>query len=332
MNPDVHDISTLNRKPPQNTVSRRLFLKTSATFFASTSLSFISSSCTRRFSHPHNNHLAGIRFGLLADSHYADVPPRGSRHYRDSLAKLTACIDRLNTEQLDFLIELGDFKDQDTPPDPARTLVYLEKIEIAFRRFNGPAYHVLGNHDLDSISKTQFLSRIQNTGIPADRSYYSFDINHLHIVVLDANFRADGLPYDRGNYHWTDTVLPPAQLEWLRRDLADAARPTLVFIHQCLDGTGDHYVKNAPAVRAVLEQSGAVLAVFQGHLHTGNLQTINGLPYYTLKAMIEGPYPEHNAFAVAEIHPDKTIALTGYGSISNQVLSNTRTIPLFPAH
>jgi hypothetical protein len=40
--------------------------------------------------------------------------------------------------------------------------------------------------DADSISKEQFSDSVENTGINAGRTYYSFDFKGAHFVVLDA--------------------------------------------------------------------------------------------------------------------------------------------------
>jgi len=143
-----------------------------------------------------------VRFGIVTDCHYADVDPSGTRFYRESLIKLSECVARMNAEKVDFLIELGDLKDQDKVPVEQQTLSYLDRIEGVFRQFAGPRYHVLGNHDVDSLSKSQFLAKVENTGIDRGRSYYSFDVKGLHCVVLDANYRADGREYDHGNFIW----------------------------------------------------------------------------------------------------------------------------------
>ncbi|NOR67514.1 MAG: hypothetical protein GQ528_09170, partial [Woeseiaceae bacterium] len=239
-------------------ITRRAFLKSSAASLAVASLS-----CALR-----NSSNAGsrtTRFGIVTDCHYADAEAAGTRFYRRSQDKLAECVELMNAEKVDFLIELGDFKDQDRPPVEQKTLSYLETIEEGFQKFRGPTYHVLGNHDLDSISKTQFLSRVENTNISARRGYYSFDVNRLHCVVLDANHRTDGADYDYGNFDWTDANVPTAELAWLVQDLAAADSPVIVFTHQLLDGTGSVYVKNAAQVRQILQASGKVLAVFQGH-------------------------------------------------------------------
>jgi predicted phosphodiesterase len=259
-----------------------------------------------------NRRTGTVRFGIVTDCHYADADTVGTRYYRDSLDKLGECVEAMNRQKVDFLAELGDFKDQNTPPIEQKTLSYLRAIERMFRKFNGPTYHVLGNHDEDNISKQQFLANIENTGINPTRSYYSLDYNGMHFVVLDANYKSDGADYDHSNFDWTDANIPPDELQWLKRDLAASHGAVIVLIHQLLDGTGSYYVKNAAEVRQVLKQSGKVLAVFQSHFHEGNYSRINGIHYYTLKALVEGPGPENNSYAIVEVQPDMSITVTGY--------------------
>jgi predicted phosphodiesterase len=258
-----------------------------------------------------------VRFGVVTDCHYADIDSSGARFYGQSLEKLAACVATMRAEKVDFLVELGDLKDQDKSPVEQYTLVYLDRAEAVFERFGGPQYHVLGNHDMDSLSKQQVLARIRNTGSDPARSYYSFDVRGLHCIVLDANYRTDGVEYDHGSFDWTDTNIPAVELDWLRRDLTAARAPVVVFVHQLLDGTGSEYVKDAAQVRQILEQSGKVLVVFQGHRHQGQVQQIHGIHYYTLKAVVEGNGPDNNAYAIVEIRPDRSMAITGYGKVAS---------------
>ncbi len=253
-----------------------------------------------------------LRFGMLTDVHYADVPARGERHYRESLAKMNECIRLMNAQRVDFLIELGDFKDQGEPAQEAYTLQYLETIEKAFGKFRGPRFHVLGNHDMDSLSKMQFQSRIRNTGIPEESTCFSFDKKGFHLVVLDANYTADGSDYDHGNFDWRDANIPAAELDWLRTDLESTTLPVIVFVHQLLDGEDDHCVRNAGQVRQMLQDSHRVLAVFQGHKHTGQHSCIEHIHYYTLRAMVTGSGEENNSYAVVDVYDDSSIVVTGY--------------------
>ncbi len=76
---------------------------------------------------------------------------------------MTECVDLMNEQKVDFLIELGDFKDQDDPAVEERTVSHLRKQSSRFLEIQRPEYHVLGNHDVDSLSKEQFLENITNT-------------------------------------------------------------------------------------------------------------------------------------------------------------------------
>ena len=300
-------------------ITRRTFLKSSIA-----SLAGLPFSCAINNSPKARQRT--VRFGIVTDCHYADADAQGTRFYRESLDKLSECVTLMNTERVDLLIELGDFKDQDKPPVEKNTLSYLQAAEKVLERFNGPTYHVLGNHDIDSISKMQFLKRVVNTNIDSNRSYYSFDSNGLHYVVLDANYRTDGTDYDHGNFDWTDANIPPKELDWLKKDLAATPGAVIVFIHQLLDGSGSVYVKNAAKVRQVLEASGKVLAVFQGHHHSGSYSNTAGIHYYTLKAVVEGQGPDNNSYAIAEVHPDGSITVTGYRkALSKQLTSSLAT-------
>lgn len=263
---------------------------------------------------------ASLRFGMVTDTHYADAAERGTRFYRESTAKLRECVELTNKQQVAFLIELGDFKDQDEPGVEADTLRYLDEIETELQRFDGPTYHVLGNHDMDSISKAQFLAGIDNTGIDPEATYYSFDRGALHFVVLDANFRGDGEPYDHGNFDYRDTHIPPAQLDWLAGDLGAATAPTILFVHQRLDGEGPVFINNADEVRSLLRRRGNVIAAFHGHDHAGDHNQIDGIHYYTLRAVVEGSGTDNNSYAIVDVTRE-SIVITGYRrAVSHRLL------------
>ena len=270
---------------------------------------------------------AKLTFGIVTDTHYADTDPKGSRKYRESLVKMTEFVNLMNDKKVDFIIELGDLKDQGKPVTEESILKYLDAIEKVYGQFNGPRYHVLGNHDVDGISKEQFLARVENTGIAKGSTHYSFDLKGIHFVVLDANYSADGSDYDHGEFDWTDTNVPRKQLNWLKKDLASSTKPVITFVHQQLDVTGSTGVKNGPQVRQVLQDSKRALAVFQGHHHDGHYSFIEGLHYYTLKGMIVGAYPENNSYAIVKVDPDYNITIIGYhNAVSNQLTCPTQKL------
>ncbi len=264
-----------------------------------------------------------VRFGMVTDVHYADIPDNGIKTYNQSLVKLKECVDTMNRQKVDFLVELGDLKDMNTPAAPAKALIYLFRAEKALSLFKGPLYHVLGNHDEDCISKKQFLSEARNTGIPANSTWYSFDTKGVHFIVLDACFDSVGHDYDKGKFNWGDPNIPSEELKWLKKDLRKATGATILFTHQPLDGETPYTIKNSRAVRKLLENSGKVAAVFQGHYHEGNYHFINGIHYYTLKALVDGSGPENNSYAIVEITPEN-IRIKGFRKAVSMQFNNSR--------
>jgi 3',5'-cyclic AMP phosphodiesterase CpdA len=292
---------------PRRLIARREFLRLSAASAAGLMLG----ACRHGPSGPRI--FAGFRFGLITDIHYGDAAPKGTHYYRESLGKVREAVDRFESGHARFLVELGDLL-QDTSGDQpeARTLANLAAVERELRRFDGATYHVLGNHDLDNLSKAQVLAAITNTDIAPGRSFYAYNTGGVRFFVTDDEFLHDGRGYDHGNYDWRDANVPPAELDWLRVELAATDHPVIVFGHQRLDGEGDVQVANRTQVREILEESGKVVAVFQGHDHKGAYSFINGIHYYTLKGVIEGSGPQNNAYAIVDVHRDLGITVTGY--------------------
>ena len=254
-----------------------------------------------------------VRFGAFADSHYAEMV-YGDRHCRDSPAKLQACIDTFEHSELDFAVCLGDLIDK--AEDRDTELGYLRHMCQILDDFTGAFHCVVGNHDVATLSKGEFL---EYAGV-SQRAYYSFDVNEVHFVVLDGNCHRDGSDFSAGNFSWDDAWLAAAQLEWLERDLAaSGARPSLVFCHENLDhrlweeALDPHVLRNAEAVRQVLEKNGNVRAVMQGHYHAGMRTTLNGIAYIGLRAMVVGAGMENNAYAMVSLYADGGIEVVGFG-------------------
>lgn len=247
-----------------------------------------------------------LRIGLVTDLHYAEKPPAGTRHYRETLGKLEEAATKFAEFKPSFIVELGDFIDAASSVDVERR--YLKTVNAEFSKICKDRHYVLGNHCVDTLTKEEFLG-----GIEKEKSYYSFDRDGFHFVVLDSCFRSDGKPYQRRNFKWTDANIPAAELDWLKSDLKRNEKPVVVFAHQRLDVSNNHGVKNNADVRKVLEASGNVLAVFQGHSHQNDLKEIQGIHYCTLVAMIEGSGEDNNGYSTMELEPKNgSIRLTGF--------------------
>lgn len=278
-------------------LGRRAFLKQGTLVLTATSLG-----ASTLFS---DDAMPPLRVGLVTDLHYADKAPAGTRHYRETLAKLEEAAGRFEQDEPAFLVELGDLIDAADSVDVEQK--YLATINRPFSAICPDRHYVLGNHCVDTLTKDEFLG-----GVEQEKSYYSFDRNGIHFVVLDSCFRSDGQPYGRKNSVWTDANIPAVELEWLEHNLAANDKPVIVFAHQRLDVSNNHGVRNNAQVRKILEASGRVLAVFQGHSHQNDLKEIGGIHYCTLVAMVEGSGTENNGYSLLQIEPTGTIHLHGF--------------------
>ena len=266
-----------------------------------------------------------LTFGVVTDSHYANREAAGTRYYSESLNKMRECVEVFNREQLDFAIHLGDFKDEDKQKNTDDTLRYLRALEAEYGKFKGPRFHCVGNHDVDSITKQQFLANIENTGIAKEKSYYSFEQHGFHIIVLDANFHPDGRDhFYKEGANWQDTRILDDQLDWLSDTLESVNKPTLVFCHHPLyeftHGSSIYHVSNYKEVQAILESSEKVVAVFHGHTHTEEYKKVSGIHYATFLAMVDHSGVENNAYAIVKIFPRGKIEITGYRRVADKRL------------
>ncbi|MBE2285441.1 MAG: metallophosphoesterase [Prosthecobacter sp.] len=246
-----------------------------------------------------------LRVGLMTDLHYADKPPTKTRFYREALAKLDEAVEVMNREKPALVVELGDFIDQADSID--REIEWLRTMESHFARLSMPRHYVLGNHCVGTLTKEEFAANTKASG-----SFESFEAGGVTFVILDSCFRRDGTPYSRKNFDWKDANVPKDELSWLESQLSKASGPVIVLAHQRLDADKAHAVQNAAEVRSLLEKSGKVLAVFQGHSHKNDYQQIAGIHYTTLVAMVEGSGAGNNGYAVLDVMPDGSLRLQGF--------------------
>jgi len=258
------------------------------------------------------------RFALASDSHYALKEDLEDKCYSDALLKMEEFVKTVNPLSCDFAIHLGDFKDEDLVPNEKSTLDYLKKMEREFSKFEGPRFHCLGNHDLDSITKEQFLEIAENSNIASksriepDSGHYSFDLKSIRFIVLDANYDEAGNDhFFRKGGDWQKPFIPPKELDWLKNTLENSPHPCVLFIHHPLyayvKNGHSYHVVNHMEIRAVLEASGKAISVINGHMHEEMFHELNDIRYFALNSMLEGTFVQRNCFYVLEILPDQIL-------------------------
>ena len=206
-----------------------------------------------------------LKFAIASDFHALDMPDGGER--------IASFIKAANDENVDFIIELGDF---------CRLVDGCQTYQDLWNAFEGDRYHVLGNHDMEMNTKEEYMDAMEMPG-----RYYSFDKGGFHFIILDGNNLFDGSEYRHyanGNF-FTDSkqqnYVDPEQLEWLEKDLSATKKRCVLFSHESIDMV----MRNGDAVRQVLENANRqagfkkVVLAFSGHNHSNYTKEINGITY-----------------------------------------------------
>lgn len=251
-----------------------------------------------------------MRFALFTDQHFGPKAWFGGKlrklsHEAGALSR--AFVERMNrVEKPELVVNLGDVLEDESPDaDLAR---YRELLEV-LSALEAPVLHVAGNHDQIHLSEDDLRGLWGHAG----PLHYSRDIGGVHFTVLNTLEQKD-----------VSVRLPRAQLEWLERDLAAARAPVVVLTHHPLsdqDLTGNRWFERAPHIcrvaerreaRAILERSGKVVAVFNGHAHWNSFDVVRGIPYVTLQSLIENldddaPGRPAAAHAVVDLEPKRLI-------------------------
>jgi len=227
------------------------------------------------------------KFGAFADVHYAKNVTIGKRYCDLSLVRLKNIVHDFNNRNLDFCICLGDIitSVQDFDTDKLN----IKRISDEFINFNMPHHIILGNHDLEAMSKSDFYTEFEKD---LKCTYYSFSYDNIKFIILDANYLSDNTDYCKGNYNWTESYICNEQIIWLENELKQCnEKNVVIFAHQNLalrmdnDEVDACVIKNYDQVTQILERCKTRITVFQGHYHDGDYQVINGITYITLKAL-----------------------------------------------
>lgn len=249
-----------------------------------------------------------LRFGIISDLHHLQF---GNREE----TRLRAFMDTVVASKPDFILQNGDFC---RPKDS-------EGIMDQWNRFTGPKYHVLGNHDMDVCDK-ETIMRLWGM----ERPYYSWDRGGYHFVVMDRNFlkTADGSLVDYARDNWGPLPSPQrsftdaTQLAWLRKDLAAATGPIILFMHQPV-WLSDFFneIGNAADILAIFDEAnlaGArVAAVFMGHDHDDRYGERNGVHYFLLNSATyaycdKGAFfYKDSLFATVTLDPSGVLSMEG---------------------
>ena len=180
----------------------------------------------------------------------------GDKQYGDNIHKLL--LNKINSDpEISFIVNTGDFaltgqqKDYDN---------YLKIIKTS----NVPVYQVIGNHDA-VYGGWKIFKKVFGP------SYYSFNHENSHFVVLDNAFKNS---FDK------------RQFDWLVGDLkANKQKHTFIFFHKPTFDATNTYPDHTMDSRYWIEKMMATFKkynvdyVFSGHIHGYGKAERNGIIY-----------------------------------------------------
>lgn len=227
-----------------------------------------------------------IKFAVSSDAHYS------AKNFSDSerdLSKtsriLGGFVDRVNENDYDFVVFLGDNIDKSNKENLNGFLKAVQKIKT-------PYYLVMGNHDVHKISGMEkkvyldILSENSKYQRKARESYYFYPSSDVIVIVLDNV--SSGMPSAHG-------IFSPKTVKWLEEVLTkNKNKKALIFQHVPYITPYEnksHEILDKTDYRAVLSRHDNVLAVFAGHYHKeGTIRDDKGIIHVNAPAMCVEPY------------------------------------------
>ncbi|KAL2253921.1 UNVERIFIED_CONTAM: Manganese-dependent ADP-ribose/CDP-alcohol diphosphatase [Sesamum indicum] len=297
-----------------------------------------------------------ISFGVISDVQYADIPDGRSflgvpRYYRHSLLVLQRAVQRWNQENLKFVINFGDIVDGFCPKDQSLTAV--KKIVNEFSVFNGPIYHMIGNHCLYNLPRDKLLPVLNVPGRDGLACYDFSPVPEYRFVVLDGyDISAIGWPKDHPNtlkalnflrernpnldknspnglvgqerrFLMFNGAVGKEQMEWLDQILQDATKlnqKVVICCHLPLDphaASNEALLWNYNDVMDVIHRYNCVKVCLAGHDHKGGYSVDSyGVHHRILEAALDCP-PGTNAFGHIDLFHD-SLLLTGTDRLKTQ--------------
>lgn len=283
-------------------------------------------------------------FGVITDIQYADIENGKSflgtpRYYRHALQSLHRAVDAWNSKgNLAFSIHFGDIVDGYCPKDQSREA--FNRVLSEFKNFKGASvYHMIGNHCLYNLPRTELNELLEIPPSEDDISYYSFcPVPEYLFVVLDG-YDVSALGWPKGHPHTEagvrllDTKNPnieknspeglngverrfvkfnggigKCQLEWLEKTLQHATgakQKVIICCHLPLDAGAASPICilwNYDEVMEIVHRYDCVVACLGGHAHEGgHAVDSRGIHHHILEAVLECP-PGRDAYGHIDVY------------------------------
>ncbi len=239
---------------------------------------------------------AAARVAFVTDHHYWPNHPEnwggGAQITSSTERRMPDLADLLNAARPDVSIHGGDVISAGGAFFPP--LSEFEK-QDAFRadfigRLTHPAIPMIGNHETHEApyrSHDQLASWTARFGSP----FQKHALPGWRMLTLNSMTPNGDRRYGQGDAYGNVYGIDPPQIEWLRRNLAEAAASqehVLLFAHVPPSDWGDR-----SALEELVAANPSVKGMVCGHWHRNNLSFLAGVPVLVRASNVETPFSYH---------------------------------------
>ncbi len=234
-----------------------------------------------------------LKFAQLSDVHFLEHGANTTyKMTGESPALLDDAVEQINEQSdLDFVMVTGDLIDKSFEKELRAVLPHMEKL-------NTPWYFAFGNHDrcvggyLNTLVYMEML-RNSNPDFKFKKPYYAFSPKkNFKVIVLD-NIITDEIT--------SNGYIDETQFKWLKKELDSSKNDVvLLFMHVPVIepfASPSHKLRNAAAVKALIESYKNPIGVFQGHYHAAKVTQHDNVLYVSSPALVSYP----NAFRIVTV-------------------------------
>ena len=242
-----------------------------------------------------------LKFAQLSDVHFLEngsnttfkMTGESPRLFDDAIAQINEQSD------IDFVMFTGDLIDKSFEKELKAFLPHANKL-------NAPWYFAFGNHDRcvgGYLNTLVYLDMVRksNENFKFKKAYYSFEPKKNYKVIVLDNIITDEIT--------SNGYIDEVQLKWLKKELDSSKNDTvLIFMHVPVIepfASPNHKMRNAYALKQLIESYDNPIGVFQGHYHAAKITQHDNVLYVSSPALVSYP----NAFRIVNVtnYKDKVV-------------------------
>ena len=238
-----------------------------------------------------------LKFAQVSDVHFLENGANTTyKMTGESPRLLDDAIKQINEQpDIDFVMFTGDLIDKSFEKELRAVLPHLENL-------NYPWYFAFGNHDRcvgGYLTTLVYLDMIRNsnTNFKFKKSYYSFVPKKNYKVIVVDDIITDEIT--------SNGYIDEDQMKWLKKEL-DGSKNDVVLIYMHVPviepfASPNHKLRNAYAVKQLIESYKNPIGVFQGHYHSAKITQHDNVLYVSSPALVSYP----NAFRIVTVTNSK---------------------------